>query len=273
MTGTKVGELYAELGIVVDPGMLAKAQRSLDAFEHHVRSIEDPNVSVRVRVDDGRMPALVADLHRLDATKVDAEVDVDTRAAEEHIERVRKASFGLGDTLKGLAIGAGFKWAIDQSSELNESVNVTGLAFGELRGEIDEFVKGAAKIGYSEAEARKLTASVGALLENMGLARGETVEWSKELLQMGADIGSALDGNPAEVVEAIGAAIRGETGNLSSFESARFDFERDYLAKLLKITNGNVTQAARLAKRNRTEFYKLLQRHHLNPSMFKPGTA
>ena len=68
-------------------------------------------------------------------------------------------------------------------------------------------------------------------------------------------------------------AIRGETGNLSSFESARFDFERDYLAKLLKITNGNVTQAARLAKRNRTEFYKLLQRHHLNPSMFKPGTA
>jgi two-component system response regulator GlrR len=68
-------------------------------------------------------------------------------------------------------------------------------------------------------------------------------------------------------------AIRGETGNLSSFESARFDFERDYLAKLLKITNGNVTQAARLAKRNRTEFYKLLQRHHLNPSMFKPGVA
>ena len=38
----------------------------------------------------------------------------------------------------------------------------------------------------------------------------------------------------------------------------------------LKITNGNVTQAARLAKRNRTEFYKLLQRHHLNPTMFKP---
>ncbi len=65
-------------------------------------------------------------------------------------------------------------------------------------------------------------------------------------------------------------AIRGEMGDLSSFESARFDFERDYLAKLLKITNGNVTQAARLAKRNRTEFYKLLQRHHLNPSMFKP---
>ena len=42
-------------------------------------------------------------------------------------------------------------------------------------------------------------------------------------------------------------------------------FERDYLVRLLKITGGNVTQAARLAKRNRTEFYKLLQRHQLEP--------
>jgi two-component system response regulator GlrR len=83
----------------------------------------------------------------------------------------------------------------------------------------------------------------------------------------------ALATTPIVTPAQLETAIRGETGNLSSFESARFDFERDYLAKLLKITNGNVTQAARLAKRNRTEFYKLLQRHHLNPSMFKPGIA
>jgi two-component system response regulator GlrR len=80
----------------------------------------------------------------------------------------------------------------------------------------------------------------------------------------------ALATTPIVTPGLLESAIRGEMGDLSSFESARFDFERDYLAKLLKITNGNVTQAARLAKRNRTEFYKLLQRHHLNPSMFKP---
>ena len=64
-------------------------------------------------------------------------------------------------------------------------------------------------------------------------------------------------------------AMRGQSAELSSFESARSEFERDYLAKLLKITGGNVTQAAKLAKRNRTEFYKLLQRHHLDPKLFK----
>jgi two-component system response regulator GlrR len=45
------------------------------------------------------------------------------------------------------------------------------------------------------------------------------------------------------------------------------------LVRVLKITGGNVTQAARLAKRNRTEFYKLLQRYQLEPSVFKQSQA
>jgi two-component system response regulator GlrR len=64
-------------------------------------------------------------------------------------------------------------------------------------------------------------------------------------------------------------AIQHQQSEFASFEDARKKFERDYLAQLLKITEGNVTQAARLAKRNRTEFYKLLQRHQLDPKLFK----
>ncbi|MCG3185968.1 MAG: Transcriptional regulatory protein GlrR [Rhodocyclaceae bacterium] len=56
---------------------------------------------------------------------------------------------------------------------------------------------------------------------------------------------------------------------MESLENARMRFERDYLVRTLRITGGNVSHAARLAKRNRTEFYKLLQRHHLEPSRFK----
>jgi two-component system response regulator GlrR len=64
-------------------------------------------------------------------------------------------------------------------------------------------------------------------------------------------------------------ALREDASVLVPFEEARKTFERDYLVRLLKITGGNVTQAATLAKRNRTEFYKLLQRHRLEPAMFK----
>jgi len=58
-------------------------------------------------------------------------------------------------------------------------------------------------------------------------------------------------------------ALRDDSTQFPSFQQARDHFERDYLAKLLKITAGNVSQAARIAQRNRTEFYKLLNRHHL----------
>jgi two-component system response regulator GlrR len=71
---------------------------------------------------------------------------------------------------------------------------------------------------------------------------------------------------PATLVQ---AALKEDAKALIPFEEARKTFERDYLVRLLKITGGNVTQAAQLAKRNRTEFYKLLQRHRLEPGMFK----
>ncbi len=71
---------------------------------------------------------------------------------------------------------------------------------------------------------------------------------------------------PASLVQ---SALREDAAALIPFEEARKTFERDYLVRLLKITGGNVTQAAQLAKRNRTEFYKLLQRHMLEPAMFK----
>ena len=73
---------------------------------------------------------------------------------------------------------------------------------------------------------------------------------------------------PATLVQ---NALRDDADALIPFEEARKQFERDYLVRLLKITGGNVTQAAVMAKRNRTEFYKLLQRHRLEPSMFKEG--
>jgi two-component system response regulator GlrR len=76
---------------------------------------------------------------------------------------------------------------------------------------------------------------------------------------------------PASLVQ---RALRDEAeGEMPAFADARSRFEREYLTQLLQITNGNVSQAARIAKRNRTEFYKLLHKHHLNPSQFKGARA
>jgi two-component system response regulator GlrR len=58
-------------------------------------------------------------------------------------------------------------------------------------------------------------------------------------------------------------------GNDLTYANAKQQFEREYLIRLLKITDGRVSDAARLAGRNRTEFYRLLSKHVLSPSMFK----
>jgi two-component system response regulator GlrR len=64
-------------------------------------------------------------------------------------------------------------------------------------------------------------------------------------------------------------ALATQVGEHLPFDEARRQFERDYLTQVLKLTSGNVTQAAKLAQRNRTDFYALLGRHQIDPASFK----
>jgi two-component system response regulator GlrR len=73
---------------------------------------------------------------------------------------------------------------------------------------------------------------------------------------------------PVITVEQVQDA-QGQATQLPSFDQARDEFTRNYLVQLLQITQGNVSQAARMAKRNRTDFYKLLTKHELKPEEFK----
>jgi two-component system response regulator GlrR len=58
-----------------------------------------------------------------------------------------------------------------------------------------------------------------------------------------------------------------------SYEEARQQFTHDYLVNNLQRTGGNISEAARLAKRNRTDFYKLLSRFRVRADDFKPNEA
>jgi len=64
-------------------------------------------------------------------------------------------------------------------------------------------------------------------------------------------------------------AIKQHQKKILPLSEARRQFEQQYLIQLLQTTQGNVSQAARLAQRNRTDFYKLLNRHHIVPALYK----
>ena len=79
----------------------------------------------------------------------------------------------------------------------------------------------------------------------------------------------ALATTPLIPLPLVQRALRVRSMEPLSYVEARQRFERNYLIQLLKLTDGNVSDAARLAGRNRTEFYRLLQRHALTPSLFR----
>src|SRR5579862_576833 len=98
-----------------------------------------------------------------------------------------------------------------------------------------------------------------------------TSEWPGNVRQLDNVVrqNCALAQTPIIPVELVQQSIGGTQAKLPSFDEARDEFTRSYLSQILQITGGNVSQAARLAKRNRTDFYKLLGRHQLVPDDFK----
>lgn len=98
-----------------------------------------------------------------------------------------------------------------------------------------------------------------------------TAEWPGNIRQLYNIVRQnvALSRSPVISGELVQSSLGEHGGKLASFSDARDEFTRNYLSQILQITIGNVSQAARLAKRNRTDFYKLLSRYDLNPDSFK----
>ncbi len=59
------------------------------------------------------------------------------------------------------------------------------------------------------------------------------------------------------------------TPAFAQLHEAKSEFERDYLQRLLRSTDGNISRAARIAGRHRTDLYKLMRKHQLRPEDFK----
>ena len=83
----------------------------------------------------------------------------------------------------------------------------------------------------------------------------------------------ALSSTPLVPLALVQRALRSPSIQVLTFAEAKQRFERDYLVGLLKLTDGNVADAARLADRNRTEFYRLMQKHGLTPGHFKADSS
>jgi two-component system, NtrC family, response regulator GlrR len=95
-------------------------------------------------------------------------------------------------------------------------------------------------------------------------------EWPGNIRQLRNVVERNVALSPAPVITAqqVQDALVEKVTELPSYDEARESFTREYLIQLLKITEGNISQAARYAQRNRTDFYKLLNRHGISKRQF-----
>ena len=77
---------------------------------------------------------------------------------------------------------------------------------------------------------------------------------------------SKTDTIPLSLVQ---RALQDRPGEFRTLKDAKQEFERNYLIGVLRITSGHVANAARISGKNRTEFYKLLNQHEIDPGEFR----
>jgi two-component system response regulator GlrR len=103
-----------------------------------------------------------------------------------------------------------------------------------------------------------------------------TTDWPGNVLQLFELVKThvALSHGKIMSKEFVQRTLREQSSSLPAYDEARDKFSRDYLTDHLQRAGGNVTKAARLVKRSRTDFYKLLARHRLDADDFKePGAG
>ena len=138
---------------------------------------------------------------------------------------IKKAEQSLGDIAKTAAAAFATtkivefgRAAVTAAADMGETLSKAGVLFGDAVGQVEAFAEGAAtSLGQSKQEALDAAATFATFGKAAGLTGNELANFSTELTALASDIGSFNNANPAEVVEALGAALRGEAEPMRRF--------------------------------------------------------
>lgn len=129
---------------------------------------------------------------------------------------LRQGLKGIGGAFAGAVAGTAvvgfFKDAIAGASDLGETTSKVGQIFGESAAEIEKFSKNAnQQLGQTRQQAMDAAATFGVFGKAAGLGGKELSDFSTEMVTLSADMASFANTTPDEAIQAIGAALRGES--------------------------------------------------------------
>lgn len=111
-----------------------------------------------------------------------------------------------------------FRGGIEGASDLNENLSRTAVTFGENQDRMVEFARTAAtSMGQSQNAALNALNTFGGLFNTLGFGADQAADASLEYTQLASDLASFGNTSPEEAVEALGAALRGESEPIRRF--------------------------------------------------------
>jgi two-component system response regulator GlrR len=93
--------------------------------------------------------------------------------------------------------------------------------------------------------------------------------WPGNVRELRERVRQALQISPDGAISADSLRVASEQDDIPSFKDAKRAFETQYVVSLLRRCGGNISRAARLAKKDRKDFYDVIRRTGVDPAQFR----
>ncbi len=145
----------------------------------------------------------------------------DLQGVGSQLDKLTKQTIKAGATFAITKAWRGFTTvaenAITQARDLERNTAALGTVFGALAPQMQQFAKGAAEIGMSQAEAAKASTFLGSVLKQSGFSIAETAVQTQKLVTLGADLALTYGYDVQEALLGMTALFRGEYDPIEKF--------------------------------------------------------
>ena len=130
----------------------------------------------------------------------------------------KKALLAGGGLFAGAKLFSFGKDAISDAGDLEQSIGAVDSVFKSSAEQVHQWAQvSATSLGISENAYNELASVLGASLKNGGTSVDELAGKTNDLIALGADLASMYGGSTKEAIEAISAALRGETDPIERY--------------------------------------------------------
>lgn len=161
-----------------------------------------------------------------------------SRLGSDFVDFGKKAAAGFAAITAGaVVIGKQF---VDAASDLNEVTSKTNVIFGDAAEAVLDFAsKADAAFGQSQKAALEGATTFGTFGKAAGLTGDDLAGFSTDLVGLASDLASFSNTTPEEAIEALGAALRGESEPIRRYGVMLDDAALKAKAMELGIYDGN----------------------------------